>query len=130
MPQDQGVATACELARRFQRHGATEMPDTLDRWPTAFAAVTVPEFKTFAAGLQQDYAAVREALRDPWSTGPVKAHVNPVKLVKRQMFGVRTSISSGNECSMLPERAHLLRENHQLGEEAQRYGTEKNIVAS
>jgi hypothetical protein len=27
-----------------------------------------------------------------WSSGPVEGHVNRLKMLKRQMFGVRTSI--------------------------------------
>ena len=41
----------------------------------------------FAAGLRQDGNAVRAAIAEPWSNGPVEGHINRLKLVKRQMFG-------------------------------------------
>ena len=42
---------------------------------------------TFAAGLQQDAAAVKAALTTPWSSGQTEGHVNKLKLLKRQTFG-------------------------------------------
>ena len=35
----------------------------------------------FAAGLRQDRAAVRAAVAEPWSDGPVEGHINPLKLI-------------------------------------------------
>ena len=42
---------------------------------------------TFAAGLQQDGAAVKAALTTPWSSGQTEGQVNKLKLLKRQTFG-------------------------------------------
>lgn len=41
----------------------------------------------FANGLISDIAAVRGALSQPWSNGPVEGQVNRLKLMKRQMYG-------------------------------------------
>ncbi|ADW71615.1 transposase IS204/IS1001/IS1096/IS1165 family protein (plasmid) [Granulicella tundricola MP5ACTX9] len=41
----------------------------------------------FAAGLERDFDAVREALRLPWSQGHVEGQVHRLKLIKRQMYG-------------------------------------------
>jgi len=43
--------------------------------------------KRLAAGLQSDAAAVRAALEQPWSNGPVEGQVNRLKFLKRQMYG-------------------------------------------
>lgn len=41
----------------------------------------------FVTGLRQDEAAVRAAIVEPWSNGPVKGQVNRLKLIKRSMYG-------------------------------------------
>ena len=46
---------------------------------------TVPEMRSFAVGLRQEYAAVAATLEYPWSNGPVEGHVNRLKTIKRQM---------------------------------------------
>ncbi|WP_241671624.1 transposase, partial [Dankookia rubra] len=46
------------------------------------AAVT-----TFAAGLQQDGAAVKAALTSTWSSGQTEGQVGKLKMLKRQTFG-------------------------------------------
>jgi transposase len=46
---------------------------------------TVPVVFKFAASLQQDYQAVRTALRYRWSGGPTEGHINRLKCPKREM---------------------------------------------
>ena len=41
----------------------------------------------FVTGLISDIDAVRVALSQPWSNGPVEGQVNRLKLLKRQMYG-------------------------------------------
>jgi transposase len=43
--------------------------------------------ETFAAGLEQDGAAVRAALTMPWSNGQAEGQITRLKLVKRSMYG-------------------------------------------
>ena len=38
----------------------------------------------FAHGLRDDYEAVKAGVTLPWSTSPVKGHVNRLKMLKRQ----------------------------------------------
>jgi len=47
----------------------------------------IPELKSFVAGIERDYDAVREALRLPWSQGPTEGKVNKLKTIKRMMYG-------------------------------------------
>lgn len=81
-----------KLAARLGR-GFTEMirhrrPDDLDAWIDRSQRVDVPKsFRSFAAGLKTDYAAVRAALTLSWSNGQVEGQVNRLKLIKRQMYG-------------------------------------------
>jgi len=41
----------------------------------------------FATGIINDVAAVRAALSQLWSNGPVEGQVNRLKMLKRQMYG-------------------------------------------
>jgi transposase len=47
----------------------------------------VAAVETFAAGLDQDGAAVRAALTMPWSSGQAEGQITKLKLIKRQMYG-------------------------------------------
>jgi transposase len=47
----------------------------------------IPELKRFAAGIERDYDAVKEALRLCWSQGVTEGKVNKLKTIKRQMYG-------------------------------------------
>lgn len=47
----------------------------------------IPELKSFVAGIERDYDAVKEALRSPWSQGPTEGKVNKLKTIKRMMYG-------------------------------------------
>jgi transposase len=60
------------------------------QFPTCLARAernSVPELRSFAVGLRQEYAAVAAAFKYPWSNGPVEGHVNRLKTIKRQMYG-------------------------------------------
>jgi len=43
--------------------------------------------KRFAKTLRRDWAAVRNALQETFSNGPVEGHINRLKTIKRQMYG-------------------------------------------
>jgi transposase len=60
---------------------------TLDAWLTEARACGVGAVETFAAGLEQDGAAVRAALTLPWSNGQAEGQINRLKLLKRQNYG-------------------------------------------
>jgi transposase len=40
-----------------------------------------------AEGLRRDEAAVRTAVSERWSNGPVEGDINRLKMIKRQMHG-------------------------------------------
>jgi transposase len=60
---------------------------TLADWLTKPETSACPELRRFAEGIRRAEAAVRAAVTEPWSNGPVEGHVNRLKLIKRQMFG-------------------------------------------
>jgi len=81
------VATAYPLVQAFlqvvrERHGAA-----LDGWLGEAEHCGVPELRRFARGIRQEYAAIRAALDEPWSSGQVEGQVHRLKLVKRAMYG-------------------------------------------
>lgn len=59
----------------------------LETWLSLVEESRLPEFKSFAKGLQQDKAAVLAGLTLAWSNGPLEGHVNRLKLIKRSMYG-------------------------------------------
>lgn len=56
-------------------------------WLQAVAASHIPELQRFANSLLRDREAVEAGLTYAYSSGPVEAQVQKLKLVKRSMFG-------------------------------------------
>ena len=59
----------------------------LDVWISAARDSGIPIWQRFAASLQSDYDAVSNALKLPWSNGPVEGNIQRLKLIKRQAYG-------------------------------------------
>ena len=85
--QQAEVTEAIELAQAFTQLVRQRQPESLDPWLQRASARTVEAIQRFAAGLYEDYAAVKAGVTLPWSTGPVEGHINRLKMLKRQMFG-------------------------------------------
>jgi transposase len=81
------AAVVYPLAQQFITMVRARKDAELDDWLTAAETCSVRELRQFANGLRRDYAAIKAALTLPWSTGPVEAQVNRVKLVKKMMYG-------------------------------------------
>lgn len=63
-------------------------PEELESWVELTAEPSIlGEIHRFAQTLRQDWAAVLEAAREPWSNGQVEGQVNRLKLIKRRMYG-------------------------------------------
>ena len=61
--------------------------DAFEVWLSDARACGVRAIETFAAGLEQDGAAVRAALTEPWSNGQAEGQITRLKLIKRTMYG-------------------------------------------
>jgi hypothetical protein len=81
------VAMSHALTQRFLRMLRARDVTGLDAWLADAEASGIKELKQFAKGLRRDDAAVRHALQESWSNGPVEAHVQQLKLIKRNMKG-------------------------------------------
>src|SRR6266702_3242195 len=85
--QQAEVTEAIALAQEFTQLVRQRQPAALDPWLQRASTSTVEALRRFAAGLYEDYAAVKAGVTLPWSTGPVEGHINRLKMLKRQMFG-------------------------------------------
>jgi transposase len=79
----EALGLAGELAAMIRQR--SRVP--LSEWLTKAEGCSCAELRSLAASLRQDEAAVRAALTEPWSNGPVEGHINRLKLIKRQMYG-------------------------------------------
>jgi transposase len=70
--QHPDVARAQALAQEFQAMVRQRRAEVLDGWLEASRESGIPELQSFAKGLQQEYASIRAALSEPWSTGQVE----------------------------------------------------------
>jgi transposase len=85
--QSPAVAEAIDLAQDFATLVRHRQPERLDPWLKRATTSAVDAVQRFAAGLYEDYEAVKAGVTLPWSTGPVEGHINRLKMLKRQMFG-------------------------------------------
>lgn len=81
------LAKAIELSQDFAELLRQRQPDKLDGWLERATQSALKALERFAAGLRDDYEAVKAGVTLPWSTGPVEGHINRLKMLKRQMFG-------------------------------------------
>jgi transposase len=59
----------------------------LDPWLDACFSSPIYSIQNFAAGIKQDYAAVKAALETDLSNAQTEGQVNRLKVLKRQMYG-------------------------------------------
>ena len=78
------VGTLAQLAQSFFRMFKERNLKALPAWLEAARSTALAGF---AAGLERDIDAVREALKQPWNQGHVEGQVHRLKLIKRQMYG-------------------------------------------
>jgi transposase len=81
------VAKALDLADEFAALLRKQSTGTLNDWLGKADVAESTELRRFADGIRRDEAAVRAAVTEPWSNGPVEGQVNRLKTIKRQMYG-------------------------------------------
>lgn len=75
------------LMQAFMQMVRERTGEHLDEWLEKVQDSHIPEFDSFATGIQRDQAAVLAGLTLAWSNGATEGHVNRVKLIKRSMYG-------------------------------------------
>jgi transposase len=81
------IQEARHFALAFRRLLKKRLHAQFPTWLAQAVQNSVPELRSFAVGLRQEYAAVAAAFKYGWSNGPVEGHVNRLKTIKRQMYG-------------------------------------------
>lgn len=81
------VASGLDLADEFARLIRERSGGDLTGWLEKTESSACPELRQFAVGIRGDEPAVKGAVSERWSNGPVEGHVNRLKAIKRQMFG-------------------------------------------
>ena len=81
------VAKCYALAQQFTKMVRYQMPKKLTPWLKAARDCGIPEFISFADGIDNDRSAIGAALSHEWSNGQLEGQVNRLKLIKRQMYG-------------------------------------------
>ena len=80
-------AILVDLAQDFATVVRQRQPAQLDSWLQRATTSVLDVVRRFAAGLYEDYQAVKAGVTVPWSSGPVEGHINRLKMLKRQMCG-------------------------------------------
>jgi transposase len=81
------IELAIDLAQSFATLVRQHQEESFDFWLERAKTSPLPSFRSFAAGVQRDYAAVQSAISLPWSNGQTEGQVNRLKFLKRQMYG-------------------------------------------
>ncbi|GGR32913.1 transposase [Deinococcus ruber] len=81
------VSCAHDLTQAFTRLMRERQPQALEPWFQSAKTSGLPDFVTFARGLERDVVALKAALLLRWSNGPVEGIFNNIKLIKRQAYG-------------------------------------------
>jgi transposase len=84
---DSTIAHLYELALSFLTMVRERRGEDLAAWRTQVAQSGIDPLVRFAAGLQDDLAAIEAGLTLPWSNGVTEGQVNRLKLLKRQAYG-------------------------------------------
>jgi transposase len=87
LADDEPLRRGYQLLQRFRELLRTRDLDALEPWLVEAEQSSLPSFQILAHGIRLDRAAVDNALRLPWSTGPVEGHNHRLKLLKRQGYG-------------------------------------------
>ncbi len=81
------VSTLRTLLHTFLNMLRQRKAEQLRSWMQEATRSGIPELKSFVAGVERDYDAVKQALRLPWSQGITEGNVNKLKTLKRVMYG-------------------------------------------
>ena len=110
---DSDMTQAHQLVHSFQQMVREQQPELLSSWLQDVKNSGIAALKSFANGIQQDLAAVTNALSSPWSNGQTEGQAGAprarLKFIKRQMYGRPNLIFCGGAFSvrqLLPPPFH------------------------
>jgi transposase len=82
-----GFRADAQLGDELLRHSAIREDSNAGALDENGKGSGIYGMKSFVRKLKHDLAAVKNALRESWSNGPVEGHINRPKTLKRQMYG-------------------------------------------
>jgi transposase len=77
-----------QLSLDFYRMLKMKNKSLLNQWFIDVSQSALVDLQRVAAGMEADATAVHEAISSRWSNGVVEGHVNRLKMLKRQMYGL------------------------------------------
>ena len=92
------VPRVCTLLQQFAQIVRERRGEELDQWRQAAFHSGIPEPRWFVVNLRQDQEAVQAGLTLMGKNGMVEGQINPLKLLKRSMYGRADPVSSSNVC--------------------------------
>jgi transposase len=81
------LCAAYELSQGFVDMLNQRKVQALPEWLRRARSSGIPELKSVAKSLQQEYAAIEAACSQPWNQGQVEGQIHRLKCLKRQMDG-------------------------------------------
>jgi transposase len=85
--EDEELGSVYQLVQDFRTMVTQRQVSVLPRWLKEVQACSIPELKSFVAGIYRDYDAVRAALATQESNAQTEGKVNKLKCIKRHMYG-------------------------------------------
>ena len=82
-----GILATARTGYEIPWHSGQGNAEALGCWMRKANDCGIYSMKRFAKTLRRDWAAVRNALQETFSNGPVEGHINRLKTIKRQMYG-------------------------------------------
>jgi hypothetical protein len=76
-----------ELVSSFRGFLRSRNATKLDQWLNKAQETGLTYIGKFVKAVRRDIDAVRNAITEPWSNGPVEAQINKLKALKRAMYG-------------------------------------------
>ena len=87
VPRREPVKSGRGWGERARAKAPSDPLAVFQAWLQEASSCGIRAVETFAAGLQQEEAAIKAALTLPWSSGQAEGQINKLKLIKRQMYG-------------------------------------------
>ncbi len=84
---DEELELVYQLTQDFRVMVTQRQVTVLERWLKEVKTSGIKEMQSLAAGIYQDFDAVRGALSMAYSYGQTEGKVNKLKCIKRQMYG-------------------------------------------
>jgi transposase len=126
--QDAEVAALHDLARSYTRMIREKRLERLDSWLVACRTSRIAALVSFGEGLHHDYAAVRAALVEPWSSGQAEGQIN--ELIDQPTEDAQTSDVRPGRLRAAPQARSVRRVSTQSAGDSPKRGNSRSLFQS